>query len=96
MAHSLNSIGTKTLVVELGVGMRITQAYGKQLFDGIFNLMHEMGMWHGDVQPVREPIVSLDGAVEFLNSDAAGIFSHRKVWTNGSHWNPSWRYPRST
>lgn len=74
LAHSLNSIGTKTLVVEMGVGMRITQAYGKQLFDGILNLMQALGMWRGKVPAVREPIVSLDGAVEFLNSDAAGIF----------------------
>ncbi|MCI5845803.1 MAG: M14 family metallopeptidase [Oscillospiraceae bacterium] len=74
LAHSLNSIGTKTLVVEMGVGMRITQAYGKQLFDGILNLMQALDMWHGEVPSVREPIVSLDGAVEFLNSDAAGIF----------------------
>ncbi|MGN1403488.1 MAG: M14 family metallopeptidase [Ruminococcus sp.] len=74
LAHSLNSIGTKTLVVEMGVGMRITQSYGKQLFDGIMNLMHELGMWSGETKPVREPIISLDGAVEFLNSDAAGIF----------------------
>lgn len=74
LAHSLNRIGTKTLVVEMGVGMRITQHYGKQLFEGVLNLMHELGMWSGVVEPVREPIISLDGAVEFLNSDAAGIF----------------------
>lgn len=74
LAHSLNCIGTKTLVVEMGVGMRITQAYGKQLFDGILNLMHALDMWHGEIPAVREPILSLDGAVEFLNSDAAGIF----------------------
>ncbi len=74
LAHSLNSIGTKTLVVEMGVGMRITQQYGKQLFDGILNLMHELNMWNGEVAEVRDPIISLDGAVEFLNSSAAGIF----------------------
>ncbi len=89
LAHSLNSIGTKTLVVEMGVGMRITQAYGKQLFDGILNLMQALGMWRGKVPAVREPIVSLDGAVEFLNSDAAGIFvpavSFGTMVQNGDH-----------
>lgn len=35
LAHSLNSIGTKMLVIEMSVGMRITQAYGKQLFGGM-------------------------------------------------------------
>ena len=74
LAHSLNSIGTKTLVVEMGVGMRITQQYGRQLFDGILNLMHTLDMWNGEVPSIREPVVSLDGAVEFLNSAAAGIF----------------------
>ncbi len=39
LAHSLNLIGTRTLVVEMGVGMRITKEYGFQLFEGILNLM---------------------------------------------------------
>ena len=38
-AHSLNSIGTPVLVVEMGVGMRLTKEYGNQMVDGIFNLM---------------------------------------------------------
>ena len=33
LAYSLNSIGTPTLVVEMGVGMRITKDYGNQLVD---------------------------------------------------------------
>ncbi|MCD7891740.1 MAG: M14 family metallopeptidase [Ruminococcus sp.] len=74
LAHSLNSIGTKTLVVEMGVGMRITKEYGFQLFEGILNLMKEIGMWKGEAKPVREPIVSMNRAVGFVNSDAAGIF----------------------
>lgn len=74
LAHTLNSRGTKTLVVEMGVGMRITKEYCRQLFDGIFNLMKELGMWHGEVNDVREPIISEGREVEFVNSDAAGIF----------------------
>lgn len=74
LAHSLNTRGTKTLVVEMGVGMRITKEYCYQLFDGVFNLMKNLGMWSGETKPVREPIVSLNGAVGFVNSDAAGIF----------------------
>ena len=45
LAHSLNSIGTPTIVVEMGIGLRLTQAYGRQLTDGIFSLMEYMGMW---------------------------------------------------
>ena len=46
-AYSLNSTGTPCLVVEMGVGMRITKEYGDQLVDGIFSLMHSLGMWIG-------------------------------------------------
>lgn len=74
LAHSLNMRGTKTLVVEMGVGMRITKEYCFQLFEGALNLMKNMGMWSGETKPVREPIVSMNGAVGFVNSNAAGIF----------------------
>ena len=74
LAHTLNSRGTKTLVVEMGVGMRITKEYCKQLYDGVFNLMKELGMWSGDTADVREPIISEGREVGFVNSDAAGIF----------------------
>ena len=74
LAHTLNTRGTKTLVVEMGVGMRITKEYCHQLFDGIFNLLKELGMWSGETATVREPIVSEGREVGFVNSDAAGIF----------------------
>ncbi|SFD38573.1 M14 family metallopeptidase [Ruminococcus albus] len=74
LAHTLNSRGTKTLVVEMGVGMRITKEYCQQLFDGVMNLMKELGMWKGDTSPVREPVISEGREVGFVNSDAAGIF----------------------
>ena len=74
LAHTLNSRGTKTLVVEMGVGMRITKEYCRQLFDGVLNLMKELGMWKGETSPVREPIISEGHMVGFVNSDAAGIF----------------------
>ena len=74
LAHTLNTRGTKTLVVEMGVGMRITRKYCKQLFDGIFYLLKDLGMWSGETTPVREPIVSEGREVGFVNSDAAGIF----------------------
>ena len=74
LAHTLNTRGTKTLVVEMGVGMRITKEYCRQLFDGILNLMKQLGMWKGETAPVREPIISEGRKVGFVNSDAAGIF----------------------
>ena len=39
LAYSLNSIGVKTLVVEAGVGMRITVGYCERLVNGILNLL---------------------------------------------------------
>ncbi|MGN0606202.1 MAG: M14 family metallopeptidase [Oscillospiraceae bacterium] len=74
LAYSLNSTGTKTLVVEMGVGMRITKEYCRQLTAGIFNLLKNLGMWSGDSDKVREPIISEEGKVEFVNSGADGIF----------------------
>lgn len=39
LTYSLNNKNIPTLLVEMGVGMRITQEYGDQLVEGIFNLM---------------------------------------------------------
>ncbi len=74
LAHSLNSAGTPTLVVEMGVGMRITRDYCRQLADGIFCLMHRMGIWTGEVIAPKKPIISTDGQVQFINAAASGIF----------------------
>lgn len=74
LAYSLNSIGTPTLVVEMGVGMRITKAYGNQLADGIFALMKDMGIWAGPAITPKEPIVSEDGEVFFINAGHSGVF----------------------
>lgn len=78
-AYSLNSIGTPCLVVEMGVGMRLTGEYGRQMTNGILNVMKELGMWEGSVAPVREPILSEDPyEVEFLNAPCSGMFMKTK------------------
>lgn len=79
LAYSLNSIGTPCLVVEMGVGMRLTGQYGKQLTEGILNVMKNLGMWDGETAPVGSPIVSEDpGEVEFLNAPCSGMFMKTK------------------
>jgi uncharacterized protein len=83
LAHSLNMRGVKTLVVEMGVGMRITERFCAQLVDGILNLLHKLGMWNGEAGRSRIPLVSKDHSVGFLNSDAGGIFIPRSV--HGNH-----------
>lgn len=75
LAYSLNSIGTPTLVVEMGVGMRITKSYGDQMVDGIFNLMRKLGIWEGETTKARQPIVSQNPEdVAYLNAATGGLF----------------------
>ena len=75
LAHSLNSRNVPTLVVEMGVGMRLTPSYGDQLTQGIFRLMAELGIWTGPVPEVRTPVISEEGdAVCYLNAPVSGIF----------------------
>ena len=74
LAHSLNSIGVPTIVVEMGVGMRVTEEFCHQLTDGIFCVMKDMGVWDGEVITPKEPIISQDGEVGFVNAAAPGIF----------------------
>ncbi|MCI5648511.1 MAG: M14 family metallopeptidase [Fusicatenibacter sp.] len=75
LAYSLNSRKVPTLVVEMGVGMRISREYGEQLTDGIFRLMAHLGIWEGPTAMVRQPIISADpNEVEFLNAPVSGIF----------------------
>lgn len=75
LAYSLNSIGTPTLVVEMGVGMRITRSYGDQMVDGIFHLMKKIGIWEGETAAVKKPVVSRDPEdVAYLNAATGGLF----------------------
>jgi uncharacterized protein len=75
LAYSLNSRNTPTLVVEMGVGMRITKEYGVQLADGILHTMRRMGIWKGEDCEVKKPLVcNQPDGVDFLNAPVSGIF----------------------
>ena len=79
LAHSLNIIGTKTLVVEMGVGMRINHDCCEQLIEGIFNLLTSMQMWNdkcndNKVRKVKTPVLSVGDSVSFINAEKSGIF----------------------
>ena len=74
LAHTLNTLGIPTMVVEMGLGNQINQQYGNQIVDGIFKLMSEMGVWTGPVPRTQYPVISSDGEVEFIRSDRQGIF----------------------
>lgn len=74
LAHSLNLMGVPTMVIELGQGHSINMDYGNQVVEGIFNVMHEMGLWSGPVADIHVPAASGDGEVEFVRSDICGLF----------------------
>lgn len=74
LAHSLNLMGVPTMVIELGQGHSINMDYGNQVVEGIFNVMHEMGLWSGPVAEIQVPATSGDGEVEFVRSDICGLF----------------------
>lgn len=75
LAYSLNTRDVPTLVVEMGVGMRITKEYGNQLVTGIFRLMQELSIWEGPVDEVKQPIISeKPEEIAFLNAPVSGIF----------------------
>ena len=89
LAYSLNNMSVPTLVVEMGVGNRITNPYCKQLIDGIFNMLIQNGVWEDDPIEVREPIISTEGVVSFLRAMESGIFvaavSHMGTIGMGTH-----------
>ena len=75
LAYSLNELNTPTLVVEMGVGMRVTQEYGDQLISGIYNIMKNLGIYETEeVYDIRKPIISSGENIFFLNSNTSGIF----------------------
>ena len=73
-AYSMNALDVPTLVVEAGVGMRITPEVGRQLADGMLAVLADVGIWTGPVPDVRTPTISTDGEVSFVNADVAGVF----------------------
>jgi len=74
-SHTMNSRGTKTLVVEMGVGMRLTKEYGRQLLEGILNLMQKEGIIEtSERYAIREPFSSEVGEVHYLNAPSSGLF----------------------
>lgn len=74
LSYSLNALGTPALVVEMGIGLRLTPAYGEQLTDGLLALMARLGIWAGEVPPIRRPLESADGEVALVTAEAPGIF----------------------
>lgn len=84
VAHSLNSCNIPCLVVEMGVGMRITPEYGDQLVAGLLNVWKEMGVLAADVvvpELSHQPYIADDSNVHYLNAQTSGMFI-----PTASHW----------
>jgi predicted deacylase len=77
IAHSLNAAGTPCLVVEMGVGMRVTPAFAEQLTIGILHVARALGALDADLElepASHAPLVADDGNVQYLNAAVSGMF----------------------
>lgn len=77
IAHSLNSTGTPCLVVEMGVGMRITPSFTDQLMIGILNVWRTLGVLAPELDlapPTHAPLIADDNNVHYLNAATSGLF----------------------
>lgn len=84
VAHSLNSRNTACLVVEMGVGMRLTPEYSEQLKVGLLHLWQNLGVLSPDVhlpELTHHPLVADDSNVHYLNAQTSGMFV-----PTASHW----------
>lgn len=72
--YNLNKLNVPTLMVEMGVGMKITKEYGNRIVDGIFNIMKCEEIWDGPVNEIKEPKVASSKDVCCINSKTSGIF----------------------
>lgn len=79
LAHTMNNMGVPTLVVEMGVSMRITKDACHAIVDGIFCLMKELGIWEGETVVPKEPIVSSGRPVVLVNTKTPGLFVSEAV-----------------
>jgi predicted deacylase len=86
LAHSLNSSGTPCLVVEMGVGMRITPEFCDQLVAGILTVWKDMGVLGPDTllpDTTHSALIADDSNVHFLNAQTSGMFvSCASHWTD--------------
>lgn len=74
LAHSLNQVGVKTVVIESGVAYRINQDYCNRIVDGLFILMKELGIWTGETVMPDTVQITYDGDITYINAESSGIF----------------------
>lgn len=85
IAHSLNARGVPCLVVEMGVGMRVSPELTVQVLAGIVGLWRDLGVLDPETRvPPRthQAIRADDTNVHYLNASTSGLFvPERPHWT---------------
>lgn len=86
LSHSLNSKGTPCLVVEMGVGNRITPAFTDQILAGILRVWQRLGVIDEKaVLPTvsHDPMIADDSNVFYRNAETSGLFVPTVARLNG-------------
>ena len=84
IAHSLNAAGVPCLVVEMGVGMRVTPRFADQVVIGILQACRALGVLAPDLElepASHAPLVAHDGNVHYVNAEVSGLFV-----PDAAHW----------
>jgi predicted deacylase len=77
LAHSLNARAVPCLVVEMGVGQRVTPAFCDQLLTGLLHTWRRLGVLAADLDlPAlgHRPLIADDRNVSYLNAETSGMF----------------------
>ena len=74
LAHTLNKLRTRTLVVEMGESLRITEGYGSWLTEGILRLIESLGGWTSSSIWLPTPRLVRDENVIPVMANVPGVF----------------------
>lgn len=80
LAYTMNKMGIPTLVTESGAAFRIEYEYCRQIIDGIFSVMTELGIWKGKQSCRKNVPVIREDDIYYLNCESSGLFvSYKKL-----------------
>ena len=80
LAYTMNKMGIPTLVTESGAAFRIEYEYCRQIIDGIFSDMTEIGNWKGKQSCRKNVPVIREDEIYYLNCESSGLFvSYKKL-----------------
>jgi hypothetical protein len=74
LGFNLNSAKIRTLVIETGVCLRIHPEKGDQIFNGVLNLLNEMGTLKIEPEAVKKPYLVQPDQVKVLQAHHSGLF----------------------